>query len=73
MAAADFSRQILFQPRFILRFRRYVLPTTRADYGLSPVRLRPCWAQEKSKSLRETGSPNIFVALYKKCPGGSWA
>ena len=40
----------------------YTLPTTRACYGLSPIRLRPYWAHQKSSPL--TFAPKGCFSLF---------
>lgn len=41
----------------------YVFPTIRAHYGLSPIRLRPCWANQKKGSTHIKNCVNPFFSF----------
>ena len=41
----------------------YTLPTTRACSGLSPVRLRPCWAHPKEAVTENPVTASLYVCL----------
>lgn len=41
----------------------YKFPTIRALYGLAPIRLRPCWANQKA-AAEFIRCCNLFVLLY---------
>ncbi len=40
----------------------YTLPTTRACYGLSPIRLRPYWAHHKKQTAPKLLPVFIFIS-----------
>ncbi|TGY88084.1 hypothetical protein E5329_25875, partial [Petralouisia muris] len=41
----------------------YTLPTTRACYGLSPIRLRPYWAHtQKGEESLKSSSPTLLLS-----------
>ena len=45
----------------------YVFPTIRAHYGLTPIRLRPCWANYQ-KEVAEFRQPLLLNSLLQRPP-----
>ncbi|MBO4804435.1 MAG: hypothetical protein J5554_00165, partial [Paludibacteraceae bacterium] len=43
------------------------LPTVRAAWGLTPVRVRSCWANNKNPDLSEPGFSVFITKLLTSC------